>query len=108
MDYKIAQIIQDSFGIAADGLLTRPEPKFGDYSTNVALKIAKGVGKTPKEVAEKIAAVLKDYDEVRHVLVQGPGFVNIFVSDNFLIDLTNRRPINPYENKKIVQYTNDR
>lgn len=102
MEYKIAQIIQDSFGIAAEVLLTRPDPKFGDYSTNVALKIAKGVGKTPKEVAEKIAAALKDYDEVSHVLVQGPGFVNIFVSDKFLLDLTNRQPINPYENQKIV------
>jgi arginyl-tRNA synthetase len=102
MDYKIAQIIQHSFGLTADVLLTRPDPKFGDYSTNVALKIAKGLGKTPKEVAEKIAAELKDFDEVGHVLVQGPGFINIFVSDKFLIDLTNRRPINPYENQKIV------
>lgn len=102
MNYKITQIIQDNFGIKVDVLLTRPDPKFGDYSTNVALKIAKSIGKTPKEVAEIISAELKDFDEVSNALVEGPGFINIYVSDKFLLDLISRQPMRLYESQKIV------
>ena len=29
--------------------LTRPEPTFGDFATNVALKLAKPLGKPPRD-----------------------------------------------------------
>jgi arginyl-tRNA synthetase len=34
---------------------TRPDEKFGDYATNVALQLAKQVGKSPREIAEELA-----------------------------------------------------
>ena len=36
-----------------------PPPEFGDYSTNLALVLAKREGKPPMETAEEIMAVLK-------------------------------------------------
>lgn len=58
------------------------EDKFGDFSTNVALKLAKEVGKNPKEVAEKIAAEVKN-GVIENVEIAGPGFINIFVASKF-------------------------
>lgn len=58
------------------------EDKFGDFSTNVALKLAKEAGKSLREVAEKITAEIKSVDIVR-VEIAGPGFINIFVAPKF-------------------------
>ena len=49
----------------------------GDYATNVALRLAKTAGRPPREVAEAIAARLRDTDGIGAVEVAGPGFLNI-------------------------------
>ena len=70
---EIKAIVKELFDIDADVVLTRPDPQFGDYATNVALQIAKAVGKSPREVAELIAEKLRDSFE--EVTVAGPGFI---------------------------------
>jgi len=48
----------------------------GDYSTNLALLLAKFIGEPPRKIAERIAAIL-EADELFHsVTVAGPGFIN--------------------------------
>ncbi|GAB3444514.1 arginine--tRNA ligase [Phycicoccus ginsengisoli] len=49
----------------------------GDWSTNVALQLAKGAGMPPREVATQLAARLGAVDGVKAVDVAGPGFLNI-------------------------------
>ena len=49
--------------------LTRPEPTFGDFATNVALKLAKPLGKKPREIAEEVAAVLRQTGQFSDVSV---------------------------------------
>ena len=49
----------------------------GDYSTNIAMRLAKRVGKNPRQVAEEIIAKLGD----EYVfMIAGPGFINVEVS----------------------------
>ena len=49
----------------------------GDYSCNVAMRLAKAAGKAPREIASEIIAELPaDYS----YSVAGPGFINIAVS----------------------------
>jgi arginyl-tRNA synthetase len=59
-------------------VVERPKnPEHGDYATNVALRLAKPAGKPAREVAEAIAARLREIDGIESVDVAGPGFLNI-------------------------------
>jgi arginyl-tRNA synthetase len=60
----------------------RPKVKeHGDYATSVALQLAKPAGRPPREVAELVAARLRDSEGVAQVDVAGPGFLNITLDD---------------------------
>lgn len=49
----------------------------GDWSTNVALQLAKSAGMPPRELATKVAERLGQVAGVKAVDVAGPGFLNI-------------------------------
>ncbi len=56
-------------------------PEFGDYSSNLAMMLAKGHGMAPRALAEKLVAAMAarfSPDDIR-AEVAGPGFVNLFV-----------------------------
>ena len=55
----------------------RAVKEHGDYATNVALQLAKPAGRPPREVAELLAARLREVDGVDAVDVAGPGFLNL-------------------------------
>lgn len=61
------------------------DPAHGDYSCNVALKLAKSLKKSAHEVAADLADVLKKPDFIQAVEIAGPGFINFFVSPDYLI-----------------------
>jgi len=67
--------------------IEQPEEKIhGDYSTNVAMIIAKLIKKDPTEIAEIIKSKVKTqkskvFDEVEAV---GPGFINFFLCKEYL------------------------
>jgi arginyl-tRNA synthetase len=66
--------------------LEHPEnPEHGDYSTNVALVLAKDLAKNPQEVAEEIIGKLKieDWKFLNKVEVAGSGFINFFLSREY-------------------------
>jgi arginyl-tRNA synthetase len=57
----------------------------GDYSTNLAMLLAPSLRKAPREIAEEVGAALTEVlasDLVRFE-VAGPGFVNLFLSDDW-------------------------
>jgi arginyl-tRNA synthetase len=78
---KTAQLVQtcvkDLFGVDRDIKLTRPDSQFGDFATNVAMQLAKSLGKNPREIAEQLAAKLRDSGDFSEVSVAGPGFINL-------------------------------
>ena len=53
----------------------------GDYATNIALMLAKAAGRPPRALAEAIVARLPEVPGVREIQIAGPGFINIFLSD---------------------------
>ena len=56
----------------------RPKQKgHGDWTTNVAMQLAKPAGMKPRDVATAIAARLEQAEGVASVEVAGPGFLNI-------------------------------
>lgn len=64
-------------------------PAFGDYSTNLALQLAKLEGvkgkQSPLEIANDILGHLSDLGYLSKVEVAGGGFINFFVSDKELL-----------------------
>jgi arginyl-tRNA synthetase len=90
LEAAVSSAIKSLFGLETQVELTRPDEQFGDYATNVALQLAKQVGKNPREVAETLVANLKEAtsDVVTDVTIAGPGFINLRLSDKALADLT--------------------
>ncbi len=69
--------------------LERPRrAQFGDYSTNAALLIAPSVGVAPRELAERLGSALQARlgASLERFEVAGPGFLNLFMSDAWLMD----------------------
>lgn len=102
METFIAEIVRELYGVDIDVNLTRPEPKFGDFATNIAMQLAKTVGKNPREIAEEIIAKLEEYEDIIEANIAGPGFINLRLSDPALIRQIYTRPGKPYDSKNIV------
>jgi arginyl-tRNA synthetase len=73
-----------SLGAPADvePLLERPrDPAFGDWATNLAMTLAKSLGRKPRELAQGIVERL-DYARagISSAEIAGPGFINFRVS----------------------------
>ena len=72
----IAQALQIS-DYSAEIPLERPKNRdHGDYSTSIALQLAKQVGIPPREVAIKLQEHLVALPNISKVDVAGPGFIN--------------------------------
>jgi len=64
-----------------DFSVTATEPAFGDYTTNVAMILAKELGERPATIAQTLCDALKTKQEIfETVLVAGPGFINFKIA----------------------------
>ncbi|MBT6716668.1 MAG: arginine--tRNA ligase, partial [Nitrospina sp.] len=60
------------------------DEKMGDFSTNVAMTMAKSERKNPKMIAQSVARYLENGD-LSQVEVAGPGFINLKMSHEFFL-----------------------
>jgi arginyl-tRNA synthetase len=80
---RLAVLVQDAvraaFPEAADLVPDLERPKnaeHGDFATNVALQLAKRVGRKPRDVAAAILAALPANEDIERADIAGPGFIN--------------------------------
>lgn len=92
MELQITDSIKNLYNVDQDVVLTRPEPQFGDYATNVALQLAKPLGRNPRDIASEIAEKLKETGQFKEVTVAGPGFINVTLTDAALMADAERAP----------------
>ncbi len=52
------------------------DPKHGDFTSNIALRVAKKLSRPPREFAAEIVAALPESPLVANAEVAGPGFIN--------------------------------
>ena len=107
MEQQLAATIKSLYGVDMTPSLTRPDPKFGDYATNVALQLAGALSKNPREIATEIAATLETSGDYAAVTVAGPGFINIRLHDAALIAQIDLPPTRRREGKVVVIETNN-
>ena len=70
---------------------------FGDYSSNIALKLAKILKKAPIEIAENIANYPNTSEDVFTLSASQPGFVNFHISNDYYLKIL-KQIINESEN----------
>ncbi|MEW5893746.1 MAG: arginine--tRNA ligase [Pseudomonadota bacterium] len=60
--------------------LERPkQATHGDWACNLAMQLAKGLKRNPREVAAELIAVLPNSDLIDRIEIAGPGFINVFI-----------------------------
>lgn len=118
LEQKITVVLRELFGTAGGDMaveLGRPDEQFGDFSTNAALKLAKSLGRPPREVAEELAEELRSRlgdqsgqtGPVREVAVAGPGFINLTLSDQALLGMLSAEPARRLTGKTVVAEYSD-
>lgn len=64
------------------------EKAHGDYSTNMAMQLARVAKKAPRMIAE---AIIENFDQskasIKKVEIAGPGFINFYMDNSYLTDL---------------------
>ncbi len=105
----IAATVTELFDVQVTIVLTRPEPQFGDFATNVALQLAKQVGKNPREVAEQIKKALetKLTGTVSAISIAGPGFLNFSLHDTALQHMVEAAPALALQGQTVVTEYSD-
>ncbi|MBT6346729.1 MAG: arginine--tRNA ligase, partial [Nitrospina sp.] len=68
-------------------LVEKPkDEKMGDFSTNIAMALAKSERKNPRAIAEIITRYLNNVsDDLSKVEIAGPGFINVRMSQEFFL-----------------------
>lgn len=97
---QISQIIQETikqlFNINQSVQLSRPDPNYGDYATNVAMQLSKKLGANPREIASQIVDKLSQNSKFKEVYIAGPGFINLRLSGLELSGLLNNEWVQNY------------
>ena len=62
-----------------------PEKKFGDYSCNIAMKLAPLLRRGPLEIAEEIKKSFGNSPAIAKIEVVSPGFINFFIDPKWLL-----------------------
>jgi len=86
-------------GITEKGLLDKvyleipKEERFGDFSVNFAMRLARDLKKPPMDIANKLAEDIKDIHKVsalgsaiNDIRVAPPGFINFYLSNSAVIN----------------------
>ncbi len=82
------ELLKSRFAEALAGIADNPadyldlirvsqNPKFGDYQANLAMPLAKKLGKNPRETAQLIIDKLRWDDILEPPEIAGPGFINL-------------------------------
>ena len=104
IEQKIISILS-SLNIDTDAAFVSQSnrPDLSDYQSNVAMALAKKNGTTPRELAQKIVEKLSGESFVSKATVDGPGFINISLSDDFLVKDT-PEPVQPTGRTVVIDY----
>lgn len=102
----LVDVIRDLYDQEVDIVLTRPDEQFGDLATNVALQLAKTLGKNPRDIAAEIASNVS-HPSIKKTEVAGPGFINLTLSDQALEQAVSAEVAKPLADTSVVIETNN-
>ena len=101
----LTDVCKQLFDLDIDPELTRPDVKFGDYTTNIALVLSAKLNKTPRDVAVMISDKI-DSTLISKVDIAGPGFLNISLTDEALVKTMSSAATKPLSGQvAVVEYS---
>lgn len=105
----VADTVQRVFGLELAVELARTDAQFGDFSTNIAMQLAKPVGQSPRQVAETLLPELRSVlsGMVSELTVAGPGFINLQLNDKSLAELAKQEARPRMEGQVVVAEYSD-
>ncbi len=88
---KELQELLKSIGYEVDNINLLPSKRkdLGDFQINEAMQLAKKYGKSPRQIAEEIVEKLKKDDKFTNINIAGPGFINLTLTNEYLVDELN-------------------
>ena len=89
---QIRAAIERGLKLPFDGEIPLERPKnrdHGDYSSSIALQLAKVAGKTPRDVAATLQQILAVAPNLSKVDIAGPGFINFTLNRASQAELVN-------------------
>jgi len=91
---KLKSLLTDALSKAFEGtqapdfLIEVPKDKTnGDYSTNMAMLLARSLKKAPRDIANEIVKNIASDSEIDRVEVAGAGFINFYLNNSYLYDV---------------------
>ena len=57
------------------------DARHGDFTTNIAMRLAKSLGRKPRDIAQTVIDAIPASDIVAGIEIAGPGFINFRLSD---------------------------
>ena len=67
-------------------LLTSGKKELGDYQINDAMKLAKILHKSPRDIAEELVKCLEETEYFKDINIAGAGFINLSFKDELLTE----------------------
>lgn len=71
--------------------------KFGDFQTNFAMMNSKLIGNNPRAIAQAIVNNFVENDVIEKLEIAGPGFINIFLKNDYLGNLLKKSRQEAYD-----------
>lgn len=97
---QIEKIVQDSFsqaGFEGFGSISESNrPDLCQFQSNDAFSIAKSQRMNPKIVCDQVVEILEQHPAMKEVSFAPPGFINISVTDDFLLKAFNEMIADKY------------
>lgn len=81
----LKKLLKSKYGENIDLRIGHPKDEFGDYYTNIAFSLSKRLNAHPQKLAEEIAKLAEEVDEVERAEANR-GFVNIFVKRRYITE----------------------
>ncbi len=118
---RIQQVVREfvlrAYGVEANAVLNQPpRPEMGDLALPLAMELARKLRRPPRQIAEEMAAALRELSEIAKVELAGAGYVNLFLDRAAYarqVDISQKRqavtsaaPSEKSAEKIIVEHTN--
>ena len=71
-------------------LKTSDRKDLGDYQINDCMPLASTYHKSPRDIAAEVVTELEKDNSFTNINIAGPGFINVTLSDEYLIDTINK------------------
>lgn len=80
----LADLIDEKYHLQVDPEITYPDPRFGDYASNIAFQLAPVIKKSPADIASELAESLSS-PTIQEVTALN-GFINIKMTTGYWIE----------------------